>query len=39
VRRGATRAYLQVEETAAAALSLYASAGFETRYAYHYRSR
>jgi ribosomal protein S18 acetylase RimI-like enzyme len=36
--RGATLAFLQVEHDNVAALSLYAAAGFATRYAYHYRA-
>lgn len=38
-RRGARRVWLQVDQTNAAALSLYASLGFSTAYTYHYRSR
>lgn len=37
--RGAVLAVLQVETDNEAALALYASAGFETRYGYHYRVR
>jgi ribosomal protein S18 acetylase RimI-like enzyme len=37
--RGAGELYLQVEEENAAARSLYARAGFVTRYRYHYRTR
>jgi ribosomal protein S18 acetylase RimI-like enzyme len=36
--RGATRMYLQVMEENLAAQALYAGIGFETLYAYHYRS-
>ena len=36
-KEGATSAYLQVEESNAAARSLYARAGFATLYRYHYR--
>jgi ribosomal protein S18 acetylase RimI-like enzyme len=35
--RGARRLYLQVERDNAAALALYAGAGFRERYGYHYR--
>lgn len=35
--RGAGRLYLQVERDNAAALALYAGAGFRERYGYHYR--
>ncbi len=38
-RRGAERAYLQVEETNAAAGALYRETGFATSYEYLYRSR
>jgi ribosomal protein S18 acetylase RimI-like enzyme len=37
--QGARRAWLQVEQTNAAALPLYASLGFRTAYAYHHRIR
>jgi len=37
--RGALRAYLQVERASVPALALYASAGFEEAYGYHYRWR
>lgn len=37
--RGATRAWLQVEQANAAALPLYAGLGFRTAYAYHHRMR
>jgi ribosomal protein S18 acetylase RimI-like enzyme len=37
--RGATRAWLQVEQANAAALPLYAALGFRTAYAYHHRIR
>ena len=37
VARGATRAYLMVEEGNAPARSLYEQAGFEPLYGYHYR--
>lgn len=37
--KGARRAWLQVEQTNAAALPLYAALGFRTAYAYHYRVR
>jgi GNAT superfamily N-acetyltransferase len=37
--RGARRAWLQVEQTNAAALPLYADLGFRTAYAYHHRMR
>lgn len=37
--RGATRAYLLVEETNAPARALYGASGFSHAYAYHYRSR
>jgi len=37
--RGAARAVLQVETDNEPALALYRSAGFETRYGYHYRVR
>ena len=37
IRRGAKTAYLQVERDNDAALALYRSAGFTTRYGYHYR--
>jgi len=36
---GASHAYLQVERENEAARAVYASAGFETRYDYHYRTR
>jgi GNAT superfamily N-acetyltransferase len=39
LERGAGALYLQVEEENAAARSLYARAGFRTRYRYHYRQR
>lgn len=37
--RGATQAWLQVEQANAAALPLYAELGFRTAYAYHHRMR
>jgi GNAT superfamily N-acetyltransferase len=37
--RGATQAYLQVNEDNAAALAVYRKFGFRTVYAYHYRAR
>jgi ribosomal protein S18 acetylase RimI-like enzyme len=37
--RGASRAWLQVEQANAAALPLYAALGFRTAYAYHHRVR
>lgn len=37
--RGAQHAFLQVDESNRAALSIYARFGFATRYTYHYRAR
>jgi ribosomal protein S18 acetylase RimI-like enzyme len=37
--KGAHRAWLQVEQTNAAAVSLYARLGFRTAYAYRYRAQ
>ncbi len=37
--QGAQRAYLQVMQRNRGALALYANAGFETLYDYHYRER
>jgi ribosomal protein S18 acetylase RimI-like enzyme len=35
--RGARRMWLQVDQTNAAAITLYSSLGFRTSYTYHYR--